>query len=56
MLTTFLFATTVFLAGVLAFIIYAKHVEVKKHRDEMRRRHDVRWKTVFERTDLRKVS
>ncbi len=56
MVTTILIATTFFLAFVLGFILYAKYVEAEKHKEEKRRRYTSLWKTVFERTDLRKAS
>lgn len=45
--------TIVLLAGALAVILYRMESRQRKRRQAIQRRNSQRWKTIFDRTDLK---
>lgn len=53
MITTILIGTTITLAAILSIILYAMERDRKRRRQAIQRRNSQRWKTIFDRTDLK---
>lgn len=56
MVTLILLSITLFLAAILGFMVYSRHYTAEKRRKARKRRNTRMWKTVFERTDLRRAA
>ena len=55
MINAILIGTTITLAAILSFVLYAMERDRKRRRQAIQRRNSQRWKNVFEVTDIKKA-